>query len=247
MAISTSVEAFINGFLRVAMAELNDYGTMIDIVLSDMDLTTVTTKKVRRALKEVYAIDVESQGKAINKLIRKHLDLVIERPRFERSLQDLLSENTTLAMKLTKEMIVNKRSSEEEKTNDDETKGPRIKRKKVAASKSPISTRKVTLSKSLAGLLGDNQLTRTEVVRRIWAYIKEHDLQNPDNKKEILCDEKLELILGKSTDMFEMHKTLASHMTDPNKTSDFFPLIQEVHKKEKPSTSDSEQSDAKGI
>ncbi|QHS76378.1 Uaf30p [Saccharomyces paradoxus] len=229
------------------MAELNDYGTMIDIVLSDMDLTTVTTKKVRRALKEVYAIDVESQGKAINKLIRKHLDLVIERPRFERSLQDLLRENTTLAMKLSKEMIVNKRSSEEEKKNDDETKGTHIKRKKGAASKSPISTRKVILSKSLAGLLGDNQLTRTEVVRRIWAYIKEHGLQNPNNKKEILCDEKLELILGKSTDMFEMHKTLASHMTDPNKTSDPLPLIQELHKKEKLSISDSEKSDAKGI
>lgn len=89
---------------------------MIDILLSDMDLETVTTKKVRMALKEVYAIDVESQGKAINKLIRKHLDLVKERPRFERSLEDLLKENATLAIELTKEITVSKRSSERKRT-----------------------------------------------------------------------------------------------------------------------------------
>lgn len=76
MKILTSTKAFVDSFLCVSMAELNDYSTMIDILLSDMDLETVTTKKVRMALKEVYAIDVESQGKAINKLIRKHLDLV---------------------------------------------------------------------------------------------------------------------------------------------------------------------------
>lgn len=168
------------------------------------------------ALKEVYAIDVESQGKAINKLIRKHLDLVKERPRFERSLEDLLKENATLAIELTKEITVSKRSSGEEK-NDSETKGTHVEKKKGTVSKSPISTRKVTLSKSLASLLGEHELTRTEVVRRLWAYIKAHNLQNPNNKKEILCDEKLELILGKSTNMFEMHKILASHMAEPKK------------------------------
>lgn len=246
MTILTSTKAFIDSFLCVAMAELNDYSTMIDILLSDMDLETVTTKKVRMALKEVYAIDVESQGKAINKLIRKHLDLVKERPRFERSLEDLLKENATLAIELTKEITVSKRSSGEEK-NDSETKGTRVEKKKGTVSKSPISTRKVTLSKSLASLLGEHELTRTEVVRRLWAYIKAHNLQNPNNKKEILCDEKLELILGKSTNMFEMHKILASHMTEPKKISDCPPLIQEVRRKEKPIVSDSEQSDTKGI
>ena len=93
----------------------------------------------------------------------------------------------------------------------------------------------------------EHELTRTEVVRRLWAYIKAHNLQNPNNKKEILCDEKLELILGKSTNMFEMHKILASHMTEPKKISDCPPLIQEVRRKEKPIVSDSEQSDTKGI
>lgn len=62
------------------MAEWDDCATMIDIILSDMDLKTVTTKRVRIALKDVFMIDVESQGKVINELIRKHLDLAKASP-----------------------------------------------------------------------------------------------------------------------------------------------------------------------
>ncbi|CAI4036580.1 hypothetical protein SMKI_15G4280 [Saccharomyces mikatae IFO 1815] len=229
------------------MTGLNDYSSMIDIVLSDMDLESVTTKKVRRSLKEVYAVDVESQGKDINKLIRKRLECVKERPPSKRSLQDLLRENAILAMDLTKDMTINRRLFEEEERNDNKTNDNYNKRKKGAVSKSPISTQKVALSKSLVHLLGETRLTRTEVVRRIWAYIKEHNLQNPNNKKEILCDDNLGLIFGESTDMFEMHKTLVSHMTDPNKTSDQQPLVQAVHKKEKLGASDSEKPDEKDI
>ncbi|CAI4052223.1 hypothetical protein SKDZ_15G4310 [Saccharomyces kudriavzevii ZP591] len=203
------------------MAELDQYAIMIDIVLSDMDLKTVTTKKVRMALKEAFAIDVESQSKPINELIRMHLQLVKGGPSLKRSLEDVLRENATLAMKLTKEVSINKRSmEEEEEKNDDGIKDADDLRTKTTVNKSPISTRQVILSKSLANLLGEPRLTRTDVVRQVWAYIKEHDLQNPKNRKEILCDEKLELIFGKRTDMFKMHKILVNHMTDPSKTTD---------------------------
>ena len=56
--------------------------------------------------------------------------------------------------------------------------------------------------------------TSAEVVSRVWAYIKEHDLQNPENRREILADAKLEPIFGKKkVTMFEMNKHLARHLT----------------------------------
>lgn len=53
-----------------------------------------------------------------------------------------------------------------------------------------------------------------QVVKEVWQYIKEHQLQDPENKRRINCDETLEKILGtKSTDMFEMNKLLAKHIS----------------------------------
>ncbi|MEI9851609.1 MAG: SWIB/MDM2 domain-containing protein [Sphingomonas sp.] len=55
---------------------------------------------------------------------------------------------------------------------------------------------------------------RSEVVSKIWAYIKTNNLQNPANKREILADAKLEPIFGgKSATMFEMNKHLSKHMS----------------------------------
>ena len=41
-------------------------------------------------------------------------------------------------------------------------------------------------------------LSRTEVTKRLWAYIKEHNLQNPANKRNILCDDKLKAVMVKT-------------------------------------------------
>ena len=54
------------------------------------------------------------------------------------------------------------------------------------------------------------------VVSKVWDYIKKHDLQNPENRREILADDKLEAVFGKKTvTMFEMNKYLAQHLTPP--------------------------------
>jgi upstream activation factor subunit UAF30 len=68
-------------------------------------------------------------------------------------------------------------------------------------------------SKELAAVVGAEPLPRAEVVSRVWAYIKEHDLQNPENRREILADAKLEPVFGKKkVTMFEMNKYLAQHL-----------------------------------
>lgn len=71
----------------------------------------------------------------------------------------------------------------------------------------------VTPSPELAAIVGSAALPRSEVVSKIWAYIKANNLQNPANKREILADAKLKPIFGadKCT-MFEMNKHLSKHM-----------------------------------
>jgi upstream activation factor subunit UAF30 len=68
-------------------------------------------------------------------------------------------------------------------------------------------------SKELAQVVGDKPLPRTEAVSKIWTHIKKYNLQNPQNRREILADDKLEPVFGKKkVTMFEMNKLLAGHL-----------------------------------
>jgi chromatin remodeling complex protein RSC6 len=69
-------------------------------------------------------------------------------------------------------------------------------------------------SPELAAVVGPGKLARGEVVSKIWDYIKSNNLQNPENKREILADEKLKPVFdGKDkVSMFEMNKHLAKHL-----------------------------------
>ena len=69
-------------------------------------------------------------------------------------------------------------------------------------------------SKELAAVVGSKPLPRAEVVSKVWDYIKTHKLQDPQNKREIMADEKLQAVFGKNrVTMFEMNKHLAQHLT----------------------------------
>ncbi len=68
-------------------------------------------------------------------------------------------------------------------------------------------------SADLAKITGSDPLPRSEVVSKMWEYIKKHDLQDPKDKRQILADETLEKLFGKkSCSMFEMNKLLSAHM-----------------------------------
>jgi chromatin remodeling complex protein RSC6 len=71
----------------------------------------------------------------------------------------------------------------------------------------------VTPSPELAAIVGTADLPRSEIVSKMWEYIKKHDLQNPANKREILADDKLKPIFGADkVTMFEMNKHIAKHV-----------------------------------
>ena len=94
--------------------------------------------------------------------------------------------------------------------------------KKVKATGKPASgarggiTAPVTPSAELAEIVGEKDLPRSEVVSKVWDYIKKHELQDPKDKRNILADDKLGKIFGKkSATMFEMNKLLSAHLTAP--------------------------------
>jgi chromatin remodeling complex protein RSC6 len=68
-------------------------------------------------------------------------------------------------------------------------------------------------SKELAAVVGSSPLPRPEVVSKVWDYIKKNNLQNPENKREIIADDKLQAVFGKKkVTMFEMNKHIAQHL-----------------------------------
>ena len=67
---------------------------------------------------------------------------------------------------------------------------------------------------ALAKVVGDKPLPRTEVTKKLWAYIKKHDLQDPKKRTMINADEKLLPIFSgkKQVSMFEMTKLVGAHL-----------------------------------
>jgi chromatin remodeling complex protein RSC6 len=81
-------------------------------------------------------------------------------------------------------------------------------------SKANALTQALTPSAELAAVVGPGAFTRGDVAAKVWAYIKQHNLQNPHNKREILADSKLKTVFdGKAkVSMFELNKHLAKHL-----------------------------------
>ncbi|KAH7835227.1 hypothetical protein Vadar_024130 [Vaccinium darrowii] len=69
------------------------------------------------------------------------------------------------------------------------------------------------VSPALGAFLGVSEASRTDVVKKVWQHIKLNNLQNPENKKEIFCDEKLKKLFdGKDKVGFlEIAKLLSPH------------------------------------
>ncbi|WBH16465.1 SWIB/MDM2 domain-containing protein [Sphingomonas radiodurans] len=68
-------------------------------------------------------------------------------------------------------------------------------------------------SPELGAVVGNDRLPRSEVISKVWAYIKSKDLQNPENKREILADDNLKKVFGKDkVTMFEMNKYISAHV-----------------------------------
>ena len=84
-----------------------------------------------------------------------------------------------------------------------------VKRKPNAAFMKPMSP-----TATLAAVIGSSPMPRTEVTKKLWAYIKRNSLQDSKNRRNINADDKLQEVFGgkKQVSMFEMTKLVSRHL-----------------------------------
>ena len=116
------------------------------------------------------------------------------------------AKKKTAKKKTTKKKTVKKKKTAKKKT----TKKKKTKRTPSAAFMKPM-----TPSPELAAVIGNKPLPRTEVTKKIWAYIKKNNLQDPNNKRMINADDKLRPVFGgkSKVNMFEMTKLVNNHLS----------------------------------
>jgi len=79
----------------------------------------------------------------------------------------------------------------------------------------PALLKPMNLSAELEAVVGKGPMSRGQVVKGLWEYIKKNNLQNPANKRNILADDKLKVIFGGKAEvtMFEMTKLVSAHLS----------------------------------
>ena len=85
--------------------------------------------------------------------------------------------------------------------------------KKTARKPNAAFMKPVTPSPALAEVVGAKPIPRTEVTKKLWAYIKKNGLQDTKNKRMIKADAALKPVFGKpSVNMFEMTRLVGKHL-----------------------------------
>jgi chromatin remodeling complex protein RSC6 len=89
-------------------------------------------------------------------------------------------------------------------------------KKKAAAKRKPNAAfmKAMQPTPQLSAVIGSGAMPRTEVTKKIWAYIKKNNLQDSKNKRNINADDKLREVFGgkKQVSMFEMTKLVNKHL-----------------------------------
>lgn len=187
-------------------------------VLKDADLSVISAKKIRIALSELpdgslpSGVDLVEHKKAIDAEIRHCYDEVTKKGAPKSSSGDKKitlpgtggvpgDESAPSKTKRKAEPAATKKAPKK-RTKASEEDEPK---KKRASNPNSALNRPMRLSAAMAEVCGGNevrcrsnvQMPRYEVVKQLWVYIKARNLQNEENKRQILCDEKLTSLFGK--------------------------------------------------
>ncbi|KAH0732214.1 hypothetical protein KY289_003402 [Solanum tuberosum] len=193
--------------------------------VSDLEIATAGT--VRRRLEEELGVDLLDR----KAFIRDQIDLFL-RIQVEETPKNDVHEAEN-GKEGENDDSCSQEEQEEEQVKEDENGDSCSQEEEVGEDKSATRSKKKARSEKMNGeakkkggfnkpcalspqlqkLVGEPELGRPEVVKKIWAYIREKNLQNPENKRKILCDEVLSGIFQvKSIDMFHMNKVLSKHI-----------------------------------
>ncbi|CAI0375442.1 unnamed protein product, partial [Linum tenue] len=221
--------------------------------LKNSDLETTTNTIVRRKLEEDFGVNLSDK----KGFIREQVDLFLQ-SQFEEQAAEVVGDNgyeeEGSAADDRESRVQDGDEVEEDEEEEEETVGRSSKRKTRAKGRSRKQpeegkksagggfTKLCRLSPQLEEFLGAPEMARTEVVKQLWVYIKEKELQDPSNKRNILCDEPLRTIFCvDSINMFEMNKALTKHIW-PLDSYDVIPVNTAIQK-EKINQQENEEDD----
>lgn len=145
------------------------------------------------------------------------------------------SENEDVDLELAKQLQEqerrhsNRKPTKKRKLTTSSTEKPKAK----GTVKSGAFHRPLLVSEVLADIIGEERCSRPEVVKLLWKYIKENNLQDPSDRRFILCDEKLlKIFKKKRVSSFGMNQDISRHLTkiESNDVDDYrVDKVLEVH------------------
>ncbi|KAB1214671.1 Upstream activation factor subunit UAF30 [Morella rubra] len=190
--------------------------------LRTSDLNTTTTATVRRKLEKDFGVDLTDKKAFIREQVDLFLQSEQERAEAEAEedgdAEDHEGEDSQTAKARAEETdgsdSKNEIDDEEvEETSNGKGKKGSNKQKKEVKKRGGGFCKLCSLSPQLQEFLGESEMARTEVVKQLWAYIREKNLQDPNNRRNINCDEPLRALFAvDSINMFQMNKALSKHI-----------------------------------
>jgi len=204
-----------------------DLKAEVKACLKGADLSKVTAKVVRKQIEEKLGVDLVDRRKEIDAFIMAEVDEKVtseeevseeEAPAKRKKAADSDEDDYSPAPKKKAPAKRGpKRGKKKSADSDDEDWGKKKKAKKAAGGpkKATAFTKSYKLSPELGDLVGSDVMPRHEVVKKMWAYIKENKLQDPEQKQFAVCDDALLKIIGvKRFRTFGMMKYLKDHFVE---------------------------------
>ena len=136
---------------------------------------------------------------------------------YEKSKKKKKATKKKVAKKATKKKVAKKKVAKKKvakKATKKKVAKKKVAKKKTKRKPNAAFMKALTPSATLAAVVGAKALPRTQVVKKIWDYIKKNNLQNPKNRRNILADTKLKAIFGKKeVTMFELAGIIGKHLS----------------------------------
>ncbi|KAJ7967419.1 Upstream activation factor subunit spp27 [Quillaja saponaria] len=200
------------------MVSDSDIVTRLQEIISTSDLDTATVAIVRRQLENDFGVDLTDRKAFVRDRIDIFLQTLSDKSEEEEVEKEAGGDLENVKQKKNLEDENNDINEEEDEDDDDigekvSKNGGSHKVKTEVKKRSGGFSKPCGLSPNLQKIVGVPEMARTEVVKKLWAYIREKKLQDPKDKRKIRCDNSLhELFRVNCINMFQMNKALSKHI-----------------------------------
>ncbi|XP_074292929.1 uncharacterized protein LOC141619808 [Silene latifolia] len=197
------------------MVEESELVNRLREILRKSDLNTTSAGAVRRQLESDFGVDLSDRKKFISQLI----DDIIHQEHQDKDDEDKDKDDGDDDDEEEEATTSPRSNSLEEEDEEEETPKKETEKKRGGGGFAKLCS----LSPSLEDFFQVSEMARTQVVKKLWEYIRENDLQDPSNRRNIKCDDKLRSIFRvDKINMFQMNKVLSKHIWPlqiPNESS----------------------------